>query len=62
MNGIKAGMESEGVKYSGGSLIGKAVTNAYNRWDSMMRSREDGRIKIGNDLMENTIHPVALGR
>lgn len=50
------------VKYSGGSLIGKAVTNAYNRWDSMIRSREDGRIKIGSNLMENTIRPVALGR
>ena len=62
MNEIKAWMESEGVKYSGESLIGKAVTYAYNRWGNMMRYLEDGRIRIDNNLMENAIRPIALGR
>ena len=62
MDEIKAWIESEGVKYSGESLIGKAVTYAYNRWDNMMRYLEDGRIKIDNNLMENAIRPIALGR
>ena len=62
MNEIKAWMEAEGVKYSGESLTGKAVTYAYNRWDNMMRYLEDGRINIDNNLMENAIRPIALGR
>jgi len=62
MDEIKAWIESEGVKYSGESLIGKAVTYAYNRWSNMMRYLEDGRIRIDNNLMENAIRPIALGR
>lgn len=62
MNEIKAWMEYEGVKYSGESLTGKAVTYAYNCWGNMMRYLEDGRIKIDNNLMENAIRPIALGR
>ena len=61
MKEIKAWMESEGVKYSGESLTGKAVTYAYNRWGNMMHYLEDGRIKIDNNLMENAICPIALG-
>ena len=62
MNELKQWMEAEGVKYSQESLMGKAVTYAYNRWDNMMRYLEDGRIKIDNNLMENAIRPIALGR
>ena len=62
MNEIRAWIESDGVKYSGESLTGKAVTYAYNRWGNMMRYLEDGRIKIDNNLMENAIRPIALGR
>ena len=62
MDEIKAWMESEGMKYSPKSLIGTAVTYAYNRWGNMMRYLEDGRIRIDNNLMENAIRPIALGR
>lgn len=62
MNGLKAWMETEGLKYSQSSLMGKAVTYAYTRWDNMMRYLEDGRLLIDNNLAENAIRPITLGR
>lgn len=62
MEALKLWMETEGTKYSPSSLIGKAVTYAYTRWDNMMRYLDDGRIKIDNNLAENEIRPITLGR
>lgn len=62
MQALRLWMETEGIKYSPSSLIGKAITYAYTRWDNMMRYLEDGRIRIDNNLAENAIRPVALGR
>ena len=59
---MKLWMEAEGVKYSENSLMGKAVTYAYTRWDNMMRYLDDGRIHIDNNLAENEIRPITLGR
>ena len=52
----------EGLKYSESSLIGKAITYAYTRWDNMMRYLDDGRLLLDNNLAENEIRPVTLGR
>ena len=62
MEHLKAWMETEGVKFSERSLIGKAVTYAYTRWDNMMRYLEDGSLLIDNNLAENAIRPITLGR
>ena len=62
MEAMKLWMETEGVKYSESSLIGKAITYAYTRWDNMMRYLEDGRILLDNNLAENEIRPITLGR
>lgn len=62
MEAMKKWMESEGVKYSAGSLVGKAVTYAYARWDNMMHYLDDGRLLLDNNLAENAIRPIALGR
>ena len=62
MEHLKAWMETEGIKYSERSLMGKAVTYAYTRWNNMMRYLEDGSIKIDNNLAENAIRPITLGR
>ena len=62
MNSLKMWMETEGIKYSPSSLIGQAITYAYTRWDNMMRYLDDGRIKIDNNLAENEIRPITLGR
>ena len=62
MEHLKAWLETEGVKFSAQSQTGKAVTYAYTRWDNMMRYLNDGSILIDNNLAENAIRPVTLGR
>ena len=62
MEAMKLWMETEGIKYSPNSLIGKAITYAYTRWNNMMRYLDDGRVRIDNNLAENAIRPITLGR
>ena len=62
MEAMKLWMETEGVKYSESSLIGKAITYAYTRWGNMMRYLDDGRLLLDNNLAENEIRPVTLER
>ena len=62
MEAMKMWMETEGLRYSESSLIGKAITYAYTRWDNMMRYLEDGRLLLDNNLAENEIRPITLGR
>lgn len=62
MDALKVWMETEGFKYSSSSLIGKAVNYAYRRWDNMMCYLNAGRIHIDNNLAENAIRPITLGR
>ena len=62
MEAMKVWMETEGIKYSPASQIGKAITYAYTRWDNMMECLEDGRLLWDNNLAENVIRPITLGR
>ena len=62
MEAMRLWMETEGTKYSESSLVGKAVTYAYTHWDNMMRILEDGRLLLDNNLAENEIRPITLGR
>lgn len=62
MDAMKVWMETEGIRYSPGSQIGKAITYAYTRWDNMMECLEDGRLLWDNNLAENVIRPITLGR
>lgn len=62
MEEMKKWMEAEGLRYSESSLTGKAVTYAYTRWDEMMRILDDGRLLLDNNLAENEIRPITLGR
>ena len=41
---------------------GKAVAYSLARWRRLSRYVEDGRIEIDNNLVENAIRPIALGR
>lgn len=62
MEEMRQWMETEGIHYSEHTLIGKAVTYAYTRWSCMMRVLDDGRLKLDNNLAENEIRPITLGR
>lgn len=44
------------------SLIGKAFAYTLKRWKKLYTYIEDGRIEIDNNLIENAIRPLALGR
>jgi transposase len=44
------------------SAIGKAIAYALNLWKRIKRYTEDGQCEIDNNLIENSIRPVALGR
>jgi hypothetical protein len=42
--------------------IGKALLYSANRWAELSNYLHDGRLEIDNNLVENAIRPVALGR
>lgn len=44
------------------SLIGKAIHYSLSRWDKLCLYTTDGKLEIDNNLVENSIRPVALGR
>jgi transposase len=44
------------------SAIGKAFAYTLNLWERLKRYTDDGRFQIDNNLIENSIRPVALGR
>lgn len=44
------------------SAIGKAVNYTYSLWPRLRRYIDDGRYEIDNNLIENSIRPLALGR
>jgi len=44
------------------SAIGKAMAYTLKLWPRLVRYVEDGRFQIDNNLIENSIRPVALGR
>lgn len=44
------------------SQIGKAMAYAYARWDALSAYLYDGNLEVDNNLVENAIRPVALGR
>jgi len=44
------------------SQIGKAIAYSAKRWDALSGYLYDGLLEIDNNLVENTIRPLALGR
>lgn len=44
------------------SPIRKAIDYALSRWKGLSAYAQNGRLEIDNNLIENTIRPIALGR
>ena len=44
------------------STFGKAITYLQKQWPKLERIWNDGRVEIDNNLIENKIRPLALGR
>lgn len=57
---LKEQGEDTSVKAS--SAIGKAISYMTKRWHKLCLYTSDGRLEIDNNLIENSIRPIALGR
>ncbi|MBK8557059.1 MAG: IS66 family transposase [Lewinellaceae bacterium] len=44
------------------SSIGLALAYALRRWENLGRYLDDGHLEIDNNLVENAIRPIAIGR
>lgn len=44
------------------SSIGQAIAYSLSRWEKLMLYTTDGKLEIDNNLVENSIRPIAIGR
>jgi len=59
---IKIWLDENLIEVLPKSLTGKAISYMLGRWKALARYLDDGRYEIDNNLVENAIRPVALGR
>lgn len=59
---LEAWLRAEYQNVTPSSAIGKAIQYALNRWNNMTVFLTNGQIEIDNNLVENIIRPVAIGR
>jgi len=59
---LESWLKEQVIKTLPKSAIGGAIAYTLNLWTRLERYIEDGRFHIDNNLIENSIRPVALGR
>jgi transposase len=59
---LKKWMQDNVTAVTPQSLIGKAIAYSLSRWDKLSLYAQHGELEIDNNLVENAIRPVALGR
>lgn len=59
---MKIWMDEKIMQVKPKSAIGLAIAYTLKLWTRLIRYTEDGRLKIDNNLIENSIRPIALGR
>jgi hypothetical protein len=62
LNEIKTWLDANLLQTTPKSPIGKAIAYCLNRWDKLCVYAQNGILEIDNNLVENAIRPVALGR
>lgn len=62
INKLGKWMSQEYKKVQPRSAIGRALAYCINQWDQLYEYLMDGHLEIDNNLVENAIRPVALGR
>ena len=62
LKSIKDWLDKESIKVLPKSVVGKAIGYMLNQWSRLKEYVTDGRLEIDNNLVENAIRPVALGR
>jgi transposase len=62
MHQLKDWMEEEAIRVLPKSAIGKAMSYTLKQWPKLVNIFTDSRIELDNNLIENKIRPLALGR
>jgi transposase len=62
MQEIKEWLDQTIVKVLPKNDLGEAIRYMLGQWPKLERYLDDGRLEIDNNLVENAIRPVALGR
>ena len=62
LKGMWLWMQQQYLQVLPKSAIGKALAYSMERWHKLSLYITDGRLKIDNNAVENSIRPVALGR
>jgi transposase len=62
LENIRTLLENHGKVILPKNKVAEAIDYTLNHWPQLTRFLEDGRLPIDNNLCENTIRPVALGR
>ena len=59
---LKTWLDELQPKVLGNSGTARALAYTLRRWEALARYADDGRYPIDNNLIENAIRPIALGR
>ena len=62
LNSLKHWLKDNQIKVMPKSSIAKAINYTLTIFDNLQRYTEDGRYEIDNNMIENSIRPLALGR
>ena len=62
IEGLKERIESARASTLPRSALGKGCNYALGRWDQLRRFLDYGQLELSNNLAENAIRPVAVGR
>lgn len=62
LNDLHVWMKQVYMEVTPQSVIGKAVAYSLKLWDGLVTYATDGKLNIDNNLVENAIRPVAIGR
>lgn len=62
LDALKHWLDDLQPKVLGNTGLDKAVNYTLKRWSALARVADDGRYPIDNNLIENAIRPIAIGR
>lgn len=62
LNELKEYLDEQAPKLINGTPIHKAIGYTLNRWAKLIAYTDHGHIEIDNNIVENAIRPLALGR
>lgn len=62
LEGLEKWMDAQLLQVRPSSPLGKALAYAKPRWEGLSAYTQHGQIEIDNNLVENSIRPLAIGR